>query len=185
MADVENENNKNLDQNQKKKGGKKRNLTIICLSFVCAYTSYNAVANLQSSVNTEKNVGLYSLVLEAVGSIFGSLFLTTPLMYTFGYKWIIVIGQIGVLAYTAANMYPKAVLMYSSKCINIFKQNTFKCCCLMAIICDIFCVSMCKAQNAYVTVLGIDENAHDNGNNKMNKYFGILFSAFQTSKSSS
>ncbi|CAF3752723.1 unnamed protein product [Rotaria sordida] len=154
MADVENENNKNLDQNQKKKGGKKRNLTIICLSFVCAYTSYNAVANLQSSVNTEKNVGLYSLVLEAVGSIFGSLFLTTPLMYTFGYKWIIVIGQIGVLAYTAANMYPKAVLMYST-------------------------------QNAYVTVLGIDENAHDNGNNKMNKYFGILFSAFQTSKSSS
>ncbi|CAF0980888.1 unnamed protein product [Rotaria sordida] len=168
MADVENENNKNLDQNEKEKGGKKRNLTIVCLLLVCAYTSYNAVANLQSSVNTEKTVGLYSLILDSIASIFGALFLITPLMYFFGYKWIIAIVQIRVLAYTAANMYPKAVLLYS-----------------MAIICDIFCVSMWTAQNAYVTVLGIDENDHDNGNNKMHKYFGIVFSTFQTSKPSS
>lgn len=103
--------NANTSENKK---AKKKNLAIICLAFVCVFTSSSAVINLQSSINVDHHVGLYSLALLTAGSMFASLFLTTPLIFIFGYKWIIVAGQIGIIAYIAANMYPIAALLYPS-----------------------------------------------------------------------
>jgi hypothetical protein len=97
---------------------KKKNLAIICLIFICVFTSSNAVNNLQSSINVEGDAGLYSLAFLAAGSIIACLLFTTPLIFIFGYKWTIVAGQVAILAYVAANMYPIAELLYPGKCIN-------------------------------------------------------------------
>lgn len=95
--------------------GKRRNFAMICLAFTCVYTALNAISNLQSSINTDQDIGLRSLAISSSGAIVACLLLTTPLVYIFGYKWSIVLGQVGIIAYVAANMYPKAVLMYPSK----------------------------------------------------------------------
>ncbi|CAF1422833.1 unnamed protein product [Adineta steineri] len=153
------------EKSNKNRGGKKRNLSMICLTFLCAYTSFNAVANLQSSINIDKNVGLYSLAILSGGSILSSILFTTPLIYILGYKWTIVAGQIGILIYIAANMYPKAILLYP-----------------VAAISGIFCSAMWTTQSAYITVLGVDENRHDNSDIQVNKYFGIFYSVFETAQ---
>jgi hypothetical protein len=105
-------------QNNKKhtsRKGKKKNFLIISLAFVCVFTSSNAVNNLQSSINVVGDVGLYSLTFLTAGSMFASLLLTTPLIYIFGYKWTIMAGQIAMLAYIAANLYPIAALIYPGR----------------------------------------------------------------------
>lgn len=96
--------------------GKKRNFSMICVAFFCMFVSFSAVTNLQWSINADGNVGLYSLAMVTSVIVFFSLFLSTLLMYILGYKWNIVGGQVAVLGYMAANMYPKAVLMYSGSC---------------------------------------------------------------------
>ncbi|CAF3836132.1 unnamed protein product [Adineta steineri] len=159
------DNSEKGDKSNKNRGGKKRNLSMICLTFLCAYTSFNAVANLQSSINIDKNVGLYSLAILSGGSILSSILFTTPLIYILGYKWTIVAGQIGILIYIAANMYPKAILLYP-----------------VAAISGIFCSAMWTTQSAYITVLGVDENRHDNSDIQVNKYFGIFYSVFETAQ---
>jgi hypothetical protein len=112
--------NDTMGENEKRT---KKNVAIICLAFVCVFTSSNAVNNLQSSINVDGEVGLYSLAFLTAGSMFASLLLTTPLIFIFGYKWTIVAGQIGMLTYIAANMYPIAALLYPS---NIrMKPETF------------------------------------------------------------
>jgi uncharacterized BrkB/YihY/UPF0761 family membrane protein len=79
-----------MDTNVKQK---KKNLAIICLLFVCVFTSSNAVNNLQSSINVVDDVGIYSLAFLAAGSMLASLFLTIPVIFIFGYKWTIAAGQ--------------------------------------------------------------------------------------------
>ncbi|CAF1364504.1 unnamed protein product [Adineta steineri] len=152
-------------KSNKKGGGKKRNLSMICLAFLCIYTSFNAVNNLQSSINTDKNVGLYSLTILSAGSILSCFVFTIPLIYILGYKWTIVAGQIGILIYIAANMYPKAVLLYP-----------------VAAISGILRATMWTSQSAYITVLGADENGNDDSDVQVNKYFGIFYSIFQTAQ---
>jgi len=107
--------NDTMSKNEKRT---KKNVAIICLAFVCVFTSSNAVNNLQSSINVDGEVGLYSLAFLTAGSMFASLLLTTPLIFIFGYKWTIVAGQVGMLAYIAANMYPIGALLYPSKYTN-------------------------------------------------------------------
>jgi hypothetical protein len=104
--------NNGTGKNEKRK---KKNVAIICLAFVCVFTSSNAVNNLQSSINVDGEVGIYSLAFLAAGSMFASVLLTTPLIFIFGYKWTIMTGQIAILVYIAANMYPIAALLYPSK----------------------------------------------------------------------
>ncbi len=106
-----------------KQGGKNRNLAMISLAFVGAYTSLTAVSNLQASINAEHNVGLWSLVCMTAGAVISCLFFSTPFVHIFGYKWSIVSGQFGILAYVAVNMYPKMALMFPGKCILQFDQS--------------------------------------------------------------
>ena len=104
---------------------RRRNLFTTCVAFVCVYTSFNAVNNLQSSFNMEKDVGLYSLGLISVASVVACFCLTVPIIYIGGYKWAIVSGQIGVLVYIVANMYPKSSLLYPSQYLLSFDNRIF------------------------------------------------------------
>ena len=118
MTDLSEQTEAKNDKSNKNKTGTKKNLTIICLIFLGVFTSTNAVNNLQSSIHVDSDIGLYSLSFLTAGSMFASLVLSTPLMFLFGYKWNIVAGQVAMLAYIAANMYPVAALLYPSNCID-------------------------------------------------------------------
>ncbi|CAF1115048.1 unnamed protein product [Adineta steineri] len=158
---------KHMDTNNKnKKGGTKRNFIMICFAYTCATTSLNAVVNLQSSLNTDKDVGLNSVAITYGASLVTCLLFTTPLGYIFGYKWSIIGGQFGIMVYVASNMYPKQWLMYST-----------------AIICGSLRACFSMAQNSYVTALANDESENDDDAEiKTRKYFGIFFTAFQSAQ---
>ena len=64
--------------------GTKRNFAIISLACFCAFTSLNAVTSLQSSINTNGNVGLNSLAIMFGASLVTAVFFTTPIEYIFG-----------------------------------------------------------------------------------------------------
>lgn len=181
-SDESEANNETKDQHHK---GKKKNLAVISLAFLGVFTSYNAVSNLQSSLNADEDVGLNSLALFASGGIFASLFLSTPIIFIFGYKWSIVAGQVALLAFAAANIYPHGVLLYPSKCrimcLIYYRESYY----LVSAIGGIFLATMWASQSAYITVLGTDENQKDDDETKVNRYFGIFFSVYQTGKISS
>ncbi|CAF4213902.1 unnamed protein product [Adineta steineri] len=154
------------NNNKNKKGGTKRNFIMICFAYTCATTSLNAVVNLQSSLNTDKDVGLNSVAIMHGASVLTCIFLTTSIGHIFGYKWSIVGGQFGVMVYVASNMYSKQWLMYST-----------------AVICGSLRACMSVALNSYVTALANDESENnDDAEIKTRKYFGIYFTAFQSAQ---
>ncbi|CAF2407648.1 unnamed protein product [Rotaria sp. Silwood2] len=89
-----------------------KNLLVLCVAFLLQFTAFSAMGNLQSSLNTEANVGVNSLSIIYAFLIFSSIFLPHPLIALLGLKWALVLCQIPYLLYVAANYYPKAYLMY-------------------------------------------------------------------------
>ncbi|CAF1283621.1 unnamed protein product [Rotaria sordida] len=144
---------------------RKTDFTILCLTFILVYTSYNAVTNLQSSIHTDNTIGYHSLAIISGCSILSCLIFTNPLIFIGGYKWTIVLAQFGFLIYIAANMYPKVWLMHPA-----------------SVFCGLFRAGFWTALSAYITDLGTSKQAGPITDAVINKYFGIFFSAFQTSQ---
>lgn len=71
-----------------------KNLLILCVAFLLQFTAFGAIGNLQSSLNTEADVGVNSLSIIYAFLIFSSIFLPHPLIALLGLKWTIVISQI-------------------------------------------------------------------------------------------
>ena len=71
-----------------------KNLLVLGVAFLLQFTSFNAMENLQSSLNTEANVGVNSLSIIYAFLIFSSIFLPHPLIAILGLKWTLVISQI-------------------------------------------------------------------------------------------
>ncbi len=71
-----------------------KNLLVISVAFLLQFTAFNGIQNLQSSLNTEANVGVNSSSIIYVFLIISSIFLPHPLMSIFGLKWTLVISQV-------------------------------------------------------------------------------------------
>jgi hypothetical protein len=71
-----------------------KNLLVLCVAFLLQFTAFSAMGNLQSSLNTEADVGVNSLSIIYAFLIFSSIFLPHPFIALFGLKWTIVICQI-------------------------------------------------------------------------------------------
>ena len=71
-----------------------KNLIVLCVAFLLQFTAFNAIGNLQSSLNTEADVGVNSLSIIYAFLVFSSIFLPHPLIAILGLKWTIVISQI-------------------------------------------------------------------------------------------
>ena len=82
----------------------KKNLIIFCCSLLLEYSVLNAMSNLQSSLNSEKNLGVYSLFASWIANALSCLFLPTALLKHVGYKWTIVICQSCISLFILANI---------------------------------------------------------------------------------
>lgn len=71
-----------------------KNLLVLCVAFLLQFTAFGAIGNLQSSLNTEANVGVNSLSIIYAFLIFSSIFLPHPLIALFGLKWTLVMSQV-------------------------------------------------------------------------------------------
>ena len=82
----------------------KKNLIIFCCSLLLEYSVLNAMSNLQSSLNSEKNLGIYCLFASWIANALSCLFLPTALLKHIGYKWTIVICQSCITLFILANI---------------------------------------------------------------------------------
>jgi hypothetical protein len=71
-----------------------KNLLVISVAFLLQFTAFNGMQNLQSSLNTEANIGVNSSSIIYVFLIISSIFLPHPVMSIFGLKWTLVISQV-------------------------------------------------------------------------------------------
>lgn len=78
-----------------------KNIVAIGVAFLLQFTAFNGMQNLQSSLNTEANVGVNSSSIIYVCLIISSIFLPHPLMSIFGLKWTLVISQIPYVVLTS------------------------------------------------------------------------------------
>ena len=86
-----------------------KNVLVICLAFLLQFTAFSAIANLQSSLNTEANVGVNSLSIIYGCLLLSATFLPHPAIATFGLKWTMVISQI---PYVFFDVYSVAQLLF-------------------------------------------------------------------------
>ena len=71
-----------------------KNLLALSIAFLLQFTAFNGIQNLQSSLNTEANVGVNSSSIIYVFLIISSIFLPHSLMSILGLKWTLVVSQI-------------------------------------------------------------------------------------------
>lgn len=80
---------------------------MIGLSWIFLFTAFTSIANLQSSLNTDKGLGTVSLSIIYIAMIFSSLFLPSILIEKLTVKWTIFFAQLTYIIYIAANIYPR------------------------------------------------------------------------------
>ncbi|GIY05250.1 protein unc-93 homolog A [Caerostris extrusa] len=83
-----------------------KNLIILCLGFFLLFTSYQSLANLQSTLNIEGDIGIVSQSVIYVSLIISSLLLPKLIIRKLGCKWTLVLSTLTYTPYIAANFYP-------------------------------------------------------------------------------
>ncbi|CAF3229206.1 unnamed protein product [Rotaria socialis] len=142
-----------------------KNVLVICFAFLLQFTAFSAIANLQSSLNTDANVGVNSLSIIYACLLLSATFLPHPSIATFGLKWTIVISQIPYLLYMVANYYPKAYFMYPTAALVGLAA---------APLWTSKCIYLTEMGSIYAFEKKLDKNII------INRYFGIFFMFFQS-----
>ncbi|KAG8182985.1 hypothetical protein JTE90_013434 [Oedothorax gibbosus] len=83
-----------------------KNLIVVCLGYLFLFSSYQGLANLQSTLNIEGNTGIISQSVIYVALIFSSLFLPKLIIRKLGCKVTLVLCILTYTPYIAANFYP-------------------------------------------------------------------------------
>ena len=143
-----------------------KNLVIVSLAFLCLFTAFQCLSNLQSSLNKEEGLGTGGLATIYGALVVSSLFLPPFIIRRIGCKWAIAFSMLCYILYMAANFYavwatiiPTAVILglgagplWSAKCTYLTQTSLW-----------------------YSRQTGKSED------NVLNTFFGIFFMLFQTS----
>ncbi|GFS30684.1 UNC93-like protein [Nephila pilipes] len=91
-----------------------KNLTVISLTFVLLFTSYNGLSMLQTTMNKKEGIGTISQAVIYTSYGLSSLTLPTFIIKKFGTKTTLFMSVILYLPYIAANFYPSWITMMPS-----------------------------------------------------------------------
>ncbi|XP_071093368.1 protein unc-93 homolog A-like [Haliotis cracherodii] len=89
------------------------NVVILAVSFLCLFSSYMSINNLQGSLNDEGGLGVFSLSCLFASSIV-SCILSPMIITVLGAKSVLMVAFITHLIYTAANFYPRFATLFPS-----------------------------------------------------------------------
>jgi hypothetical protein len=96
----------------KKKRNCYKNLIIFSLSYFFAFSAFNGLGNLQSTLNKEGHIGVTSLFVASIAYFFSCLLLPSLTIKHFGYKWALFFTQLTISFYICANLYAKWWTLY-------------------------------------------------------------------------
>ncbi|KAJ8020382.1 Protein unc-93-like A [Holothuria leucospilota] len=144
-----------------------KNLFVVSFGFLFVFTAFQALSNLQSSINCDAGLGLVSLATIYATLILSSMFVPSIIIRYVGLKWTLVISMSCYALYTVANYLPSwATLIPASALVGLAAAPLW------------------TAMSTYVTTIGIrhavinDERKEDT----VAKFFGFFLLVFQTSQ---
>ncbi|XP_076438558.1 UNC93-like protein [Babylonia areolata] len=144
-----------------------KNVGVVSLGFLFLFTSFQSMANLQTSLNKEDGVGAYSLSTIYATLIVSCIFLPKFVIARLGCKWTIPVCMLGYALYMAANLHAVIWLMT-----------------LAGAVLGIGAAPMWSAKCTYLTQMGVwySRMTKQSQDAVINKFFGFFFMAFQTSQ---
>ncbi|KAK3862483.1 hypothetical protein Pcinc_031668 [Petrolisthes cinctipes] len=140
-----------------------KNLIIISMSFVFLFTSYNAVANLQSSLH--RGLGTFALSSLYTGMVISCLLLPTWAVRTLGEKTTMFLSTACYSGYVAAQLYPRVYTLVPT-----------------SLVLGAAAAPLWAAKCTYLTKIAIRyaEVTGQNSELVITRFFGIFFLFFQS-----
>lgn len=144
-----------------------KNVVAISLSFMCLFTAFQSMSNLQSSINSEAGLGTKSLATIYVSLIVSCMFLPSLVIKKLTCKWAMVACTFCYSLYMLAQFYPSSYTLIPA-----------------AIILGFGAAPMWSAKCTYLTQVGkiYAEIVEDASEPIIVKFFGIFFLLFQSSQ---
>lgn len=144
-----------------------KNVIVISLAFLLEFSAFAGIANLQSTLNNDADlgsIGTASLAVIYGALIISSLFLPTYVMDMLGLKHTMMASLCGYLLYTAANFYPSwYTLMPTAVILGLCGAPLW----------SAKCAYVTTAGQKYSKLVGRTEEA------VVAQFFGIFFCFFQ------
>ena len=84
----------------------KKNLVLLCVSFILIFNAFRAIQNLQSSINSDGYLGIISMACVH-GTMCISCLWAPVVINKFTAKWTLVFGMSTYILWIAANFYPR------------------------------------------------------------------------------
>lgn len=145
-----------------------KNVIIISFAFMCLFTAFNSMANLQSSINSVSGLGTGSLSTLYAAIVLSCMFVPTWMIKTIRCKWTLVLSQLCYSAYIGAQFYPSFATLIPG-----------------AIVLGLGAAPMWSAKCTYLTQVGnryanlIGDSTSDAS---ISRFFGLFFMFFQMSQ---
>lgn len=95
-----------------------RNLIVFSISMMLFNSSQKGIDNLQTSLNSSNNLGLYFQLVYSGVSALSSFYLPIVSMKQLGYKWKIFLYQIISTSYILANHFPYTYTLMPSAVLH-------------------------------------------------------------------
>lgn len=144
-----------------------KNLSVVCLGFLFQFSAYQALANLQSTLNIEGNLGVVSQSVIYATLILSSIFLPKLVIKKLGCKMTLCLSILTYAPYVAANFYPH--------------MGTFV---PTAIILGLGAAPLWSAKCTYINEISsmYASQGSDSVDVVTSKFFGIFFMVFQNTQ---
>lgn len=97
------------------------NLLVLSIGWMLFFMSFSSIRNIQSSINHEGGLGLYSMAGLYGGYMVACCF-TTVIVKKFSPKWTLVVGMISQIVYTLSILYPRLHVVLPVSVIGGFMQ---------------------------------------------------------------
>ena len=144
-----------------------KKLLVVSSAFLCLFTSYQSLVNLQSSLNKEEGLGTGGLATTYGALVLSSLFLPPFLIGRIGCKWTVAFSALSYILYMAANIYPTWATILPTAILLGFGA---------APLWSSKCTYLTQISSWYAKQTGKSEGA------VLNTFFGIFYMIFQSSK---
>ncbi|XP_013794921.1 protein unc-93 homolog A-like [Limulus polyphemus] len=144
-----------------------KNLIVISFGFLFLFTTFQALANLQSTLNSEDGIGVASQSIIYGALIVSSLFLPAIVIKKLGCKRTMVLAMLCYTPYIAANFYPHWGTLIPS-----------------ALILGLGAAPLWSAKCTYLNEIGFryTEMVNETEDTIIVRFFGIFFMFFQSTQ---
>ena len=144
-----------------------KNLLVVSLGFLCLFTSFQSLSNLQSSLNKEDGLGVGGLATIYGALVISCMFLPPFIIARLGCKWTVAFSMLCYILYMAANFYAVWGTIIPG-----------------AVILGLGAAPLWSAKCTYLTQTGVwySKQTGEVEDDIINRFFGVFFMIFQSSK---